>query len=1006
MNLSFREWPFLSLNQNIPKTKLRAPSLSAIEVDYLKKNMPSYLIPKMSSAHLMSQQSDEIKTEDLYFNKNQFKYNLSSWGRCGLFACTNESCLSIFSNDEKGNLSPMFMFSPFDTLVIGRLCKQPPKTAFITAIAWSDGHLEPSIPKSLLAVASEKGYLGVYDFESKKRVCSFLFEEPIVSILWCSFKQNRFYAGSRKGHFYICEVNNSKTINILRVIDFSFKLPNTFETVYKSIDFITQDDVNGYTVGVASKDQPFGFITNINDTEKVDIHIYQNFYIKGDNKENNDQINFFEFYPNSQDFVTILTSSSSFVLSISKGTLVPFIQSADCKFISIIDSENDKVIVGNDSEMNIWQLGDQFWVRLFNMNLGLKEIITFSKHNNKILLTTSSNWLNEVEFKRNKIFVTRRIKLIDGSIVDYDFGDGSIAFLTSNNTIALTSPTPESVIKPIFAEKSSSSDYSQQHSSSNDDEGQLNNNLREEDFDLRKSKSEEFDSDTSYSKFQIDDFSCGNSNSLVLSFSINDEIFDLKRVKWISPKKIVAWCKHSLYLIDLNTRSIREPLSERFCKKCVQITQVFFSKSRKIMGVVLDDVKVYLLDTESELIVLKSLDFSDKVCNDNDLLLGSISPNEEMAVFSLSNFLYFINLNEKVPIPKKVKSYFEFKGTFIFWDNRGILIGSESGGALLIHNDKIESIIEKALFGQKSAKVIFSSLNSEKVKLEAIKLILPCSNQQYVVIDSSHKGILASKDVKIIATNILTFKKYSEDNFLIRLQNYNRLAVINTFNEFTASLPPCFFLSQEKKNTFLEEIKDVKNNNNYQDSDLIESISDQIFLTDKTNFSIPLRNSVQLLNEFISTQDPFNSISSKNFLKLGNLEEARNLFLKSNPNDKDYYNNMVLAAIYNTPSDSAQLIVNNFLSNDLIDEAVNVLLMTNEIFPAADILSKNGRNEDAYRVLMLNDRKKYCANSEKIILKVADSLINNKENVLFGLKLLASFGYFHEMINQLSLTIA
>lgn len=232
------------------------------------------------------------------------------------------------------------------------------------------------------------------------------------------------------------------------------------------------------------------------------------------------------------------------------------------------------------------------------------------------------------------------------------------------------------------------------------------------------------------------------------------------------------------------------------------------------------------------------------------------------------------------------------------------------------------------------------------------------------------------------------------------------MAVINTFNEFTASLPPCFFLSQEKKNTFLEEIKDVKNNNNYQDSDLIESISDQIFLTDKTNFSIPLRNSVQLLNEFISTQDPFNSISSKNFLKLGNLEEARNLFLKSNPNDKDYYNNMVLAAIYNTPSDSAQLIVNNFLSNDLIDEAVNVLLMTNEIFPAADILSKNGRNEDAYRVLMLNDRKKYCANSEKIILKVADSLINNKENVLFGLKLLASFGYFHEMINQLSLTIA
>ena len=70
----------------------------------------------------------------------------------------------------------------------------------------------------------------------------------------------------------------------------------------------------------------------------------------------------------------------------------------------------------------------------------------------------------------------------------------------------------------------------------------------------------------------------------------------------------------------------------------------------------------------------------------------------------------------------------------------------------------------------------------------------------------------------------------------------------------------------------------------------------------------------------------------------------------------------MMLAVYKTNSDSAKLIVKNFLSNHLIDEAVNVLLMTNEIFSAADILAKNGRNEDAYRVLMLNDQKE---NSDK-----------------------------------------
>ena len=75
-----------------------------------------------------------------------------------------------------------------------------------------------------------------------------------------------------------------------------------------------------------------------------------------------------------------------------------------------------------------------------------------------------------------EFFITKRIRLIDGSIVDYDLGDGSIAFLTSNNSIMLTENTPESVINPTFSDdkisrdEKSSDESSQQSLSSNDDD--------------------------------------------------------------------------------------------------------------------------------------------------------------------------------------------------------------------------------------------------------------------------------------------------------------------------------------------------------------------------------------------------------------------------------------------------------------------------------------------------------------------------------------------------------
>ena len=224
------------------------------------------------------------------------------------------------------------------------------------------------------------------------------------------------------------------------------------------------------------------------------------------------------------------------------------------------------------------------------------------------------------------------------------------------------------------------------------------------------------------------------------------------------------------------------------------------------MCLVVDHIKAYFLDTRSNMNIIKSFDFSDKINDENDRLLGCISPNEEEAVFSLSNYLYFIDLNEKMNSTKAIKSFVEFQGTFISWRNKGIFIGTEKGGALLMSNDKISYIKGKGYFGLKSSTIIFDSINSEKLKLDAIKLILPLLDEKYIIIDFNHKGIIISNNnIKIIGENIESLKQFSNDNFLIHLQNYNRLAVINSSNELVSSLPPCFFLTKEKKNILLDK---------------------------------------------------------------------------------------------------------------------------------------------------------------------------------------------------------
>lgn len=936
------------------------------------------------------------------------------------------------------------MFSPFEKFTVGKISEEPSKNTLITAIGWANGYLKPAIPKPIIAISSSKGHVLIYDISSRSIIGNIHFNDQIISILWSAFNPNLFYCGSNSGHLYICEYIDRKTIQIRKILHFIANSNESKENALKSIDFITQDDVDGFTLAIASKDGSIGYVTNLNEPENAKLQVFQNIDFLVPNKDSNFNVNFFEFYPNNTDFVTIATNQSTYLISLSKGILIPFIPMKNCRFISLINKEQDKVIVGDDNDIVVWKLVNQSWVRSNILKIGSKfdftEILTFSKQNDQLLLTTASNWLTRVEYRNNKSFVSQRIKMIDGVPIDYAFGHGSIAFLTGNNSILFTSKTPESIIKTEKSESDSSDDVSQvfhvvddsnldepseapNYATLETDENDLSNSMTLEnnsftpvadlenqylmrngsdnEIHLVRSESDILNKNAGFGS-QANDSLLGNSNTISLSFKIkeNDETIKLKNIEWISSQKVIVWGKKCFYVIDLNSRTITDPLQTKFDKKSNFIDQIFFSKSHKIMCMLLNHKRLYVIDTENDLKIINSVNFGKLVKKEKKCLFGSVSPKEDQIVLASQNSLFFVNLNDK-NILKHINSSLEFKATFISWKERGIVIGTEKGSVFLILKKKIDNIIKSAEMNNRSVKVIYESARNGKKKMGPIKSVLSCRNHGLIILDSYNKGIVVSKDVKILAESIRVLKQSSTDTFLVRLQNYDKLVVINAFGDFSPPLPPCYYLAKKNNISFKSSRIDLN------ESEPFDSITSQLFNTKESNHSIPLRNSVLLLNQILSFHDSFASRSSKAFLALGHLEKARNLLIRTEPNDKDYVNNMMLAALYNSCSDQSEsidLVIKGLISNNLITKAVDILLITKEHFKVAEILYKFDRNVDAYFILMLNHE--YVSDHLKnLIPKIANSLISQKQNAIYGLKLLSTFGYTNEMINELSLIL-
>lgn len=369
-------------------------------------------------------------------------------GECGFLATSVGKCVSIYSN-EIGQFSPMFMWTPFDHN--------------ITAMGWYNGSCTPSVVQPIIAIATTSGSTAIYDIRSREALGKIKLKgEVIRSVVWNPFYRSRFYLGTQSGRLVCCQIIENKEESSEQdkenLIIFQADLKFNF-----SIDYISIDPQTGTTIAVASrKEGKFSVINNIMKAENKDVF---DAYIL---PEKNSVITSLSFFPGQVAYLIISTRQKAVLFSIPQKITIPLITADDICFISMQTDTNNELIIGSSNSVTLWKFTsnkknildsaneganlEYFWNKVsqisFNtISSSIPEASMYCQLEGKVVIINHSNWITEIEERRNKLFITQRARLMPAKPLDWDFRKGSIGFCTSAGQVLITSWTPDSIIQ-------------------------------------------------------------------------------------------------------------------------------------------------------------------------------------------------------------------------------------------------------------------------------------------------------------------------------------------------------------------------------------------------------------------------------------------------------------------------------------------------------------------------------------------------------------------------------
>ena len=333
----------------------------------------------------------------------------------GLIAHASNNNISIYAN-EFGHYTPLHMWTPFE---------HP-----ISAVGWFDASMVIDSAVPVLIVASSGGMVDVFDVRSRKTIEKFtLKNDYATSIQWSAFSLSTFFIGTQNGKFIRYEIEIGHVVKFSKVWELSFGF---------AINYICVEPQFGRFCSIASSNGSLAIITKIdtaNPEASPDV-------VKLNDSA--DKLIDIKFYPTTIHFLVLLTESYALLYSIDESTTVALINLKSMqKFHILHDSGNVAMIVFNDS-VHLWKFSINQNIRLAELPLstsklsGQNEISCCDMMGDKLLLVTQGGWLNTVEARNNKLFVTQRVKILGCEPLSWSLSNDAIAFSMSDGKILIT----------------------------------------------------------------------------------------------------------------------------------------------------------------------------------------------------------------------------------------------------------------------------------------------------------------------------------------------------------------------------------------------------------------------------------------------------------------------------------------------------------------------------------------------------------------------------------------
>ena len=352
-------------------------------------------------------------SDDVHDSSNQ----IMSISKFGFLAFAHNSNLSIFA-EELGRFTPMLMWRPF-------------KNSTINAIGWYDGNRSFEVSLPVIVIASKDGRLCVFDIRSKSVIASTVRKNDYVTqIRWCPFSSSNFYVGTSSGMFVKYEIVLDELVQFKMIWEVQF-----FENI--SIDYICIDEISGERAGIASKNGVVGVIYGIN-TDKPHHHSDRLTLCGKD-----DYVTNCSFFPSHTNFVIVVTNKESLLYALEEQCAVSLLNLPDIQSIQISKTFGNRALVVRDNTVELWELEKDSNTRIASIKMTTNlsttsEIKLVDIIDDKIILMTSKYWLTTVEIRHNKLFVTKRIKLLDSKPNDCSFTNESFAFCTEDGKVMVT----------------------------------------------------------------------------------------------------------------------------------------------------------------------------------------------------------------------------------------------------------------------------------------------------------------------------------------------------------------------------------------------------------------------------------------------------------------------------------------------------------------------------------------------------------------------------------------